>query len=109
MEKPSRGNLFDDDSDEEFKPKAEETPVAEAPAAEVPAAVEAPKEDSEEEYKPTAVEEPKVEEPKVEEVAVVEPEATPAAEKKKRRNMFQKLKSQLQSFKKKNQLQSKFL
>ena len=38
MEKPSRGNLFDDDSDEGgppvAPPKVEETPAAEVPAAE---------------------------------------------------------------------------
>ena len=56
MEKPSRGNLFDDDSDEEQPPKkVESTPEVEEPAQ------EAKNEESEEEYKPT-VEEPKVEE-----------------------------------------------
>lgn len=57
MEKPSRGNLFDDDSDENDQPpkKVESTPEVEEPAQEVK------NEESEEEYKPT-VEEPKVEE-----------------------------------------------
>ena len=49
MEKPTRGNLFDDDSDEAEGPPVAQAPPTEAPPAE---AIVAPKEESDEEYVP---------------------------------------------------------
>ena len=62
MEKPSRGNLFDDDSEEEFKPTEEPVAKTEEPvAAEVVAAVEevplvTPTEEPKAEEEPAAAE-----------------------------------------------------